>query len=93
MTRNRFLLGCILALIGASPLRAQDFEDSKLEREARWQVYKSIAELENNSPLSTGSMADRFMDLFDVNATHIVDFPMWNNVGGEAASIETYVDT
>ena len=93
MTRNRFLLGCILALIGASPLRAQDIENSKLEREARWQVYKSIAELENNSPLSSGFMSDRFMNLFDVNATHIVDFPMWNNVGGEAASIETYVDT
>ena len=93
MTRNRFLLGCILALIGASPLRAQDFEGSKLEREARWQVYKNIAELENNSSLSSGSMEDRFMNLFDVDATHVVDFPMWNNVDGETVAIETYVDT
>ena len=79
MTLKRLYLGLAVVTICSFPGYSQDQFNTKLEREARWQLYKNIVEMEMSSPVASSSMRDEFFDLFSDSATHIVDFPMWNN--------------
>ena len=93
MTLKRLYLGLAVVTICSFPGYSQDQFNTKLEREARWQLYKNIVEMEMSSPVASSSMRDEFFDLFSDSATHIVDFPMWNNSTGEKMSIDEYMTT
>ena len=93
MTLKQLYLGLVVVTICSFPGYGQDQFNTKLEREARWQLYKNIVEMEMSSPVASSSMRDEFFDLFSDSATHIVDFPMCNNSTGEKMSIDEYMTT
>ena len=93
MTLKRLYLGLVVVAGCSFHGYSQDQINTKLEREARWQLYKNVVEMEMSSPVASSSMRDEFIDLFSDSATHIVDFPMWNNSTSEQMAIDEYMTT
>lgn len=79
------LLALLFTVAGSTSSWAQSYEDLRLEREARLVVLKQIYEYQLTSRLNKPEKRTRFLGLFaDNNAKHIVDLPMFNNVGIES---------
>jgi hypothetical protein len=86
------LLALLLAVAGSTSSWAQSYEDIRLEREARWAVFKNVNLYSSNASVKPGE-SDGFFGLFsDNSALHVVDFPMFNNVRkGESVPVNEYV--
>ena len=88
------ILALLLAVAGSTSSRAQSYEDIRLEREARLAVLMKIDDYRVASRLNKQKRRTRFQELFsDDGANHVVDLPMFNNVGrGASLSPNQYAD-
>ena len=84
----------VLVVAGTTSSWAQSYEDIRLEREARFAVLMQIDNYKLASRLNNDKRRVRFQKLFaEDGAQHILDLPMFNNVGQEASlSPSQYAD-